>query len=109
MNTGTSVEKYLYFSVPSSGCPCCCSHCLVITTNYRALEKQTVIVWEVSIRENSPFARNTLKISDIVTLFMKYGEENNTVKNYLVNSAFIAKNPPRKYFQTHEGWESDCE
>lgn len=37
---------------------------------------------------------------------MKNVERNNTVKIFLVNSSFIAKSCPRKYFQTHEGQES---
>lgn len=39
-------------------------------------------------------------------LYMKYMERNNTVKIYLVNSSFIAESPTEKYFQTHEGQES---
>lgn len=100
------MEKYLYSSVPSS-CPYCCSYCLVISsTKYRTLEKLTIIVCQVYnfSRNLTRFRRNLL--SDLVSSYVKYAEENNTDKICLVNSTFIAKNTPEKYFQTYEAQET---
>lgn len=99
------MEKYLYSSVPS--CPYCCSYCLVISsTKYRTLEKLTIIVCQVYnfSRNLTCFRRNLL--SDLVSSYVKYAEENNTDKICLVNSTFIAKNTPEKYFQTYEAQET---
>lgn len=80
---------------------------VAIVFNYRTLEKLPIIFCHVLIHEKPPFNRNLL--SDIVTSYAKYAEENNTDKICLVNSSFTAKNTPEKYFQTHEPQETDWE
>lgn len=55
-------------------------------------------------RNLTRFRRNLL--SDLVSSYVKYAEENNTDKICLVNSTFIAKNTPEKYFQTYEAQET---